>query len=298
MAKLTLEYIKSKVEENGYTFISMEKVKDDKGRGQINVTIKCPKGHITTKRWSNIRDNKKCTKCTGNKKFTLDEIKEYVESFGYKFLSNVYNGKDKKYDFMCDKGHKYSTSYAVFRRGFRCPHCSGKSKYTINQVREIIEKEGYKLLSTEYKSALDYIIVQCDEKHEPYEVKFSDFNNNERRCPHCKKSKGEKRISEVLDNMNIKYHTQYKFEDCKSIKCLPFDFYIKDMNILIEFDGEGHYKPIYWHGNKEVAFDVFVGTIIRDTIKNDYCKKNNINLIRIPYWKFDKIEEILKESLK
>ena len=36
---------------------------------------------------------------------------------------------------------------------------------------------------------------------------------------------------------------------------------------------------------------------IRDTIKNDYCKKNNINLIRIPYWEFDNIEKILNREL-
>ena len=35
-------------------------------------------------------------------------------------------------------------------------------------------------------------------------------------------------------------------------------------------------------------------TQIRDRIKNKYCKDNNIKLIRIPYFEFDNIDEILK----
>lgn len=298
MAKLTEKEIKEKVEENGFIFIAMERIKDNKGRRQINVTIKCKNGHLTTKRWSNIRDGKGCQECVGNRKFTLKEVREYVESFKYQFLSNEYKGKDVSYEFMCDKGHKYSTTYNVFRRGFRCPYCSNKHKYSYEEVKFIIEKENYKLLSKEYHNALEYIEVQCDKGHDSYKVKFSDFNNNNRRCPYCNESKGEKRISIFLNNTNIKYETQYKFEDCKSIKCLPFDFYLTDMNILIEFDGEGHYRPINWKGNKDIAFDTFVGTIIRDTIKNEYCKKNGIKLIRIPYWEYDNIEEILKCELK
>lgn len=297
MAKLTEKEIREKVEENGFIFIAMERIKDNKGRGQINVTIKCKNGHITTKRWSNVRDGKSCQECVGNRRFTLEEVKKYVESFNYYFLSEKYIGKDISYEFMCDKGHKYKTTYNVFRRGFRCPYCSNKHKYTYEEVKEIIEKENYKLLSSEYNSANEYIEVQCDKNHKSYLVKFSDFNNLNRRCPHCKESKGEKKIGDVLKRLNIKYETQYKFNDCKSKKCLPFDFYLTEMNVLIEFDGEGHYRPVNWNGNKEVALDCFIGTIIRDTIKNEYCKKNNIKLIRIPYWEFDNIEKIIVNEL-
>lgn len=37
---------------------------------------------------------------------------------------------------------------------------------------------------------------------------------------------------------------------------------------------------------------------IRDQIKNDYCKNNNINLLRIKYDQFNKIDDILTEKLK
>ena len=35
-----------------------------------------------------------------------------------------------------------------------------------------------------------------------------------------------------------------------------------------------------------------------DNIKNQYCKDNNIKLVRIPYWEFDNIENILEKELK
>ena len=41
----------------------------------------------------------------------------------------------------------------------------------------------------------------------------------------------------------------------------------------------------------------FVDIKIRDTIKTEYCKKNNIKLIRIPYWEINNIEEILNKEI-
>lgn len=35
----------------------------------------------------------------------------------------------------------------------------------------------------------------------------------------------------------------------------------------------------------------------RDIVKNRFCFFNNIKLIRIPYWEFDKISEIIKNNL-
>ena len=87
---------------------------------------------------------------------------------------------------------------------------------------------------------------------------------------------------------------QYKFDDCRSKDKLPFDFYVLSKNIAIEYDGRQHYEIIEWFG----GFDSFIEGKIRDTIKTIYCKENNIKLIRIPYWDFDNIEEILDRELE
>ncbi|MCB2320474.1 hypothetical protein LGK98_06505 [Clostridium tagluense] len=61
-------------------------------------------------------------------------------------------------------------------------------------------------------------------------------------------------------------------------------------NTCIEYDGEMHYKETTL-GNKLKQQQ------LHDKIKNNYCKDNNINLIRIPYWEKNNIEQILKSAL-
>ena len=83
-----------------------------------------------------------------------------------------------------------------------------------------------------------------------------------------------------LDKMKIKYIRQYRLENCKNKKALLFDFYLPDFNLCIEYDGEQHFKQnIYWNQ----TIDVFNNVVKNDNIKNDYCMKNNINLLRISY---------------
>ena len=101
-------------------------------------------------------------------------------------------------------------------------------------------------------------------------------------------------ISQKLKALNIKYIEQYKFNDCIYKDKLIFDFYIPSLNTCIEYDGEGHYKPFRFNKDKETMQKKLEETQIRDAIKTQYCKDNNIKLIRIPYFEFDNIDEILK----
>ena len=74
---------------------------------------------------------------------------------------------------------------------------------------------------------------------------------------------------------------------------MPFDFYLPDYNICIEYDGELHYKSIDFYGGEEELMK----QQNRDNIKTQYCKDNNITLIRIPYWDLNNINKILSENL-
>lgn len=137
-----------------------------------------------------------------------------------------------------------------------------------------------------------------DGKREPFLRNCDNSIKCDFRCPDCVVYIGEKEIENILLKYNIKYILQYKFENCRSIKPLPFDFYLPDCNVLIEYDGEGHYFPVNFGGmDNDKALDRFIGQKVRDTIKNIYCEQNNIKLIRIPYWDYDNIEEILKQEL-
>ena len=100
----------------------------------------------------------------------------------------------------------------------------------------------------------------------------------------------EKRIEKFLISNNIDYICEKTFDDCKNVSFLHFDFYLPKLNLIIEFDGPFHTKPIYGE-------DVLKKVKINDQIKNKYCKDNNINLLRISYLNLKNIEEILSEEI-
>jgi hypothetical protein len=107
----------------------------------------------------------------------------------------------------------------------------------------------------------------------------------------CVKSKGNKTISSILSENNIKFTTEKTFKDLKFIGNLRFDFFINN-EYCLEFDGIQHYTG--WANNK----DNLLYNQKRDEIKNQWCKDNNIPLIRIPYTKLDTlcIEDLLLET--
>jgi hypothetical protein len=98
-------------------------------------------------------------------------------------------------------------------------------------------------------------------------------------CPICKESKGERNIRLWLEFNNVNYIPQHKFNDCKNIRPLPFDFYLPDYNICIEYQGEQHYRPIKRFG----GINKFDKTVQHDKIKKEYCESNNIILKVIKY---------------
>lgn len=111
-------------------------------------------------------------------------------------------------------------------------------------------------------------------------------------------SKGEHKIIKLLDKQNIKYETQKTFNTCRFINSnnlARFDFYLPKYNCLIEYDGRQHFEQGtgYWD-NKEK----FKLTQEHDKYKNQWCKENNISLIRIPYTHYNDItlSDLLPET--
>lgn len=115
-------------------------------------------------------------------------------------------------------------------------------------------------------------------------------------CPQCQESKGERIIRQWLEFHKIQYIYQHKFQDCKDINPLPFDFYLPEHNICIEYNGEQHYIPVDFAGKgQEWAEQQLNKTQTHDQIKSQYCEDNNIRLLVIPYYK--NIEEELNNFL-
>ena len=119
------------------------------------------------------------------------------------------------------------------------------------------------------------------------------------RCPRCSESKGEYKIAEWLDTHNIKYKKEKTFEDLRDIALLRYDFYTRYNNheICIEYDGEQHYKCVNFSGNisDEQLEENLKNIQYKDSLKNKYCEDKGISLLRIPYWEYNKIDDILKQ---
>ena len=115
-------------------------------------------------------------------------------------------------------------------------------------------------------------------------------------CPICSGvSKGEAKLYDLLTNMDIDFEQQKTFDTCrfKDTNALAkFDFFLSDLNILIEYNGEQHYgyhvsngKP-GWNNEEN-----FKATQERDRQKIEWCKKNDFPLLIIPYTDFNILDE-------
>ena len=113
-------------------------------------------------------------------------------------------------------------------------------------------------------------------------------------CENNKQSIGERLVRTYLEKNNIKFISEKKFESCKRVKELPFDFYLPEFNTCIEYDGELHYKSSLIFGGEETLKRIK----INDRIKTKWCKQNSINLIRISYKNKNKIFEVLDKNFK
>ncbi len=185
--------------------------------------------------------------------------------------------------------------------GKGCPECSiddKSEKYRLSpdEVEKRISRLGGKLLNK-----CDYInrsernlIIECIYCGTPFTTSLVLFSQHGgQMCPNCKdnESIGERRIRHYLELNHILFEQEKWFTDCRDIKPLPFDFYLPNYNMLIEFDGKQHYEQGHFT-HSHLSY-----TQKHDSIKNDYCKEKNINLLRIPYWDMDNIEKILNNKL-
>lgn len=131
-----------------------------------------------------------------------------------------------------------------------------------------------------YKSAQTYCRCKCDCGNESV-VYIGNLQAGRSMSCGCMEiqSIGERIIKDILVNNNVHFVPQKRFDDCRNINPLPFDFYLPDYNVCIEYDGIQHFEPIEFFGGQ----DGFKRRVYNDSIKTQYCINNNINLIRLPY---------------
>ena len=239
-----------------------------------------------------------CPLCGGTKKLTLEE---FIEKSNKKHGIGKYNYSKVKYVnnqteviIICSKHGDFPQTPNNHLKGAGCPDCWEEKKATLYNLtlEEFIERANkvhgigtYDYSKVNYVNMNTEVIITCL-KHGDFPQKPGNHLSGEG-CPKCNNYKGEIAIRKFLTECKIEFEEQKKFDDCKDKRQLPFDFYIPIYNLCIEFDGEGHFKPI--KRSKEMtdkqAEEKLNYVQRHDEIKTNYCKNNGINLLRLKNYK-------------
>lgn len=224
-----------------------------------------------------------CYKCNNyGKSNTAEFIKKSNIIHGNKYDYSLVNyiTAHEKVKIICSKHGVFEQIPNSHLNGYGCIKCSDRYKkdkeFIINAKK--IHNDIYDYSLVKYKNNKNHVKIICP-IHGIFTQRPDNHINNKTGCPICKESFGEKEIRKLLEKNNINFESQKKFDECKNIFKLPFDFYLPKYNICIEYDGEQHYNPIKYFG----GIKTFNKLKIRDKIKNKYCIQNNIKLIRIKY---------------
>lgn len=261
----------------------------------VKITHKCKiDGYVWDTQPNILLMGHKCPKCSGRVAISHDEyVKKVIDVNPNVEVVGIYIGARNKILHRCKiDGYEWEITPDHILRGIGCPLCSGKLRKTHEQyIQEVFSINPYIDVLEEYISYKTPILHRCKiDGYKWYACPSNILCGTG--CPQCKASRGEREISHWLNEHLIIFETQKTFNDCKNKKMLPFDFYLPQHNMCIEYDGEQHYHSIDFFGGEEK----FKKTIERDKIKTNYCLANNIQLLRIRY--DEDVREVLINHFK
>lgn len=300
----TNEFIKkaNKIHNNKYDYSKVNYI--DK---KTKITIRCPIHGYFNQTPDNHLSGSGCKKCgclsiikkraKTTEQFIKDAKQIHGDRYDYSLVKYVNNNTNIK--IICkEHGIFYQIPITHINSKYGCEKCAKMlhdrgTKTTKNFIQDAIKVHGDKY---------DYSLVEYTNNHTNIKIICKDHgiflqrpanHLQGQKCPMCKKeSKGEIIVKKFLDNSNINYIPQKKFNECVGKKHkLPFDFYLPVYNLCIEYDGRQHFTG--WDNNENDLIIIKK----RDKIKTEFCKKEGIDLLRIPYTEFKNIEIILTKKL-
>lgn len=268
------------------------------------VCIICPEHGEFWQIASRHQEGRNCPKCRG-KNISKGKTKTKEQ-----FISDAIKIHGDKYDYSKVKYIDWRTPICIIcpnhgevwqipndhlnKKRVGCPKC-GTEGTRLSQEEFInrsinVHGDKYDYSKVEYINMRTKVCIICPEHGEFWQFPKGHFSRKHG-CPICRSSKGETKIRELLNKRHIEFIEQHTFPDCKYKQVLYFDFYLPEHNTCIEYDGIQHFEPCHYYGGNKI----FNKTKKRDQIKTNYCKYNNIRLIRIRY--DESIEGILNEYI-
>jgi hypothetical protein len=181
-----------------------------------------------------------------------------------------------------------------------CKKCANELKSTSKRFskeqwlqkvfeRNPLNKEKYDYSDTVYINCRTDISFRC-KKCGNVTVQNPKYHFNGGGCYSCKQSRGQDKIACFLKKNNIEYISEYSTEKCKNIRKLRFDFFLPKYNMVIEYQGEQHFKPVKVFGGEKA----FQRNSKNDQIKRDFCLKENIKELEISFKDHHSVDSVLE----
>lgn len=197
--------------------------------------------------------------------------------------------------------HEWKSRPTHLVRGHACPKCShdklgyGKRKTQAEFEYELSVKNPTVKCLGKYKGRTNPILVQSIICGHIWEATPNNLVFGKSGCPICMMSQGERVIYNCLLKNHVEFVSQKQFPELIGVNGgnLSYDFYISSHNLLIEYQGEQHKRPIEYFGGDEY----FEKQQIHDKKKRNYALTHNIDLLEIWYYDYNNIEQILKDKL-
>lgn len=218
-----------------------------------------------------------------------------------------YNGSKEQSEFYCIKHDKLFKKFygTILQCKSGCDECykenirKRQGMDTVKFQKRLNKVHPELVILGEYINNSTPIKVYCTEHNYTFSLTPVALLDRKTCCDKTKITYKEEQVCKLLEEKwSFKITRQKTFYDCIDKRCLPFDIYLDDFNVLIEYQGEQHYKPVKYSSETiEDAIVKFEYTNRHDNIKRKYCKDNKIPLIEIPYWEFDDLEYFLFDKL-
>jgi len=203
----------------------------------------------------------------------------------YDYSKVIYNNDRSKVIIICSEHGKIKQSAGEHYRG-KVPYCCSPSKpVMLEEWKERANKKHfyhyrYDKVGETYKNKDSIVTIICPKHGDFY--KHAGTHIGKQRpggCYFCKTSRGEIIVKKILNKNKINFTYQKTFPGMKYINELECDFYLKDFNTVIEYNGEQHYKSNDFFG----GINGFIEQQKRDKIKYEYLEKMKIKLIIVKY---------------
>ena len=305
MKKLSYNYIKKAVGDNGFALLSKKYINKDS-----KLELKCKLcSYIWETSFSSISRNfnntNGCPKCSKRKKYTLEEVDIIVKDKGMRLVSKKYNNNSTLLEVICICGEQNKQSLNSIIRGSLCKNCGYKKssnslKFDFSFIENQIKQLGGTLLSKYYNGSKQKLKIYCKKCDNIFYVSFDKVKRGQW-CSICSNI-GKIQIQifyiikEIYPNNIVKYNYKAKWLGRQHIDIAVLD---KDKNIIlaIEYDGRQHFGPVCFGGmSYKKAKIEFLKTKERDKRKNNLIKKYNNKVKK--FIRFSYLDKINSDAIK